>query len=536
MRLTHDLIRKKSEHNDGIMADLEEISLHQLEIEKIEAINDCRKLKILYLQNNIINRIENLFHLKDLEYLNLALNNVRKIEGLRNCEFLKKLDLTVNFVGIENLESSVEELKHNHNLTEIFLLGNPCLDWKGCQDFVIGSLPSLKRLDGTQITKTMQIQAAQRLPMLTHQLRLEVAAKLREKAEQAACGVEVVDVDISAADGTKYDEEGNELTAHTPEARTAMYREMGEEKEDKEKEQSKNKPPTRRYDEEHREAVANARAQEESGRIMQCNTGGFKFTLDETKEDMVVDIFLPKNLDTSLVDVHAQPTYVCVVVKTKVLRLKFDVEVRPDSGSAKRSKVTGNLLLTFPKIEQGKLLTAMQLHGGTGVGQSSTAVLAPDRNRAAGGGGGKPKGAAAATSGRTRYFNKGSEGAGGSGGGGGGEGSNKKMAEMMQEARKAVSIRGIAKSAPEESDAPVLSARSTVRLPAGDDDDDDDDDAPLPPSQSTQAAAAAPSIAPPATRGGGGGGGSGSGGGDDDDDDDDDDDEDDDEEPPPLDE
>jgi protein TilB len=507
-RLTHELIRKKSEHNDGIMADLEEISLHQLEIEKIEAINDCRKLKILYLQNNIINRIENLFHLKDLEYLNLALNNVKRIEGLRNCEFLKKLDLTVNFIGIENLESSVEELKHNHNLAEIYLLGNPCVDWKGCQDFVIGSLPSLKRLDGTQITKTMQIQAAQRLPMLTHQLRLEVAAKKREKAQQAACGVEVVDVDISEQDGAKYDEEGNELTAHTPEARTAMYREMGEEKEEKEKEQNKNKPPTRRYDEEHREAVAAARAAEETGRIMQCNTGGFKFTLDETKADVIVDIFLPKNLDTSLVDVHAQPTYVCVVVKTKVLRLKFDVEVRPDSGTAKRSKVTGNLLLTFPKIEQGKYLTPMQLHGGTVVGQSSTAPPAgSDGSRATGGSGKNARAAAArneAASGRTRYFTKGSGGAGDSGGDGGGAGgaggagsTNKKMAEMMQEASKAVSVRGIAKNAPDDSEAPVLSARSTVRLPAAsardDDDDDDDDDAPLPPSQvTTQAATAAP--------------------------------------------
>jgi len=46
VRLTHKLIRKKSEHNEGTMADLEEISLHQLEIEKIENL-DCKKLKIL---------------------------------------------------------------------------------------------------------------------------------------------------------------------------------------------------------------------------------------------------------------------------------------------------------------------------------------------------------------------------------------------------------------------------------------------------------------------------------------------------------
>jgi hypothetical protein len=41
-RLTRDLIRKKAEHHDGILADLEEISLHQLELEKLEAIGWSR--------------------------------------------------------------------------------------------------------------------------------------------------------------------------------------------------------------------------------------------------------------------------------------------------------------------------------------------------------------------------------------------------------------------------------------------------------------------------------------------------------------
>ena len=65
VRITADLIRRKSEHNDGTMADLEEIALHQLEIEKIERIGTlCRRLQILYLQNNIIGKLENLQHLK----------------------------------------------------------------------------------------------------------------------------------------------------------------------------------------------------------------------------------------------------------------------------------------------------------------------------------------------------------------------------------------------------------------------------------------------------------------------------------------
>ena len=42
----------------------------------------CKHLKILYLQNNLIPRIENVARLKELRYLNLALNNVEKIENL----------------------------------------------------------------------------------------------------------------------------------------------------------------------------------------------------------------------------------------------------------------------------------------------------------------------------------------------------------------------------------------------------------------------------------------------------------------------
>ena len=58
MRITEELLRKRSEHNDGVLADLEEIALHQFEIEKIEGVGIfCRRLKILLLQNNIIGRL-----------------------------------------------------------------------------------------------------------------------------------------------------------------------------------------------------------------------------------------------------------------------------------------------------------------------------------------------------------------------------------------------------------------------------------------------------------------------------------------------
>ena len=73
-----------------MLSTLEEVTLHQYELEKIENLDVyCRHLKILYLQNNLIGKMEGLNKLKELEYINLAVNNVRKIEGISGCESLK---------------------------------------------------------------------------------------------------------------------------------------------------------------------------------------------------------------------------------------------------------------------------------------------------------------------------------------------------------------------------------------------------------------------------------------------------------------
>ncbi len=129
VRITEELIRKRAEHNEGELFSLEEVSLHQQNIERIEYIDKrCRELKILYLQSNLIPKIENVSRLKKLEYLNLALNNIERIENLEGCEFLKKLDLTVNFIGEL---TSVANLCENYHLTELYLTGNPCTDFEG---------------------------------------------------------------------------------------------------------------------------------------------------------------------------------------------------------------------------------------------------------------------------------------------------------------------------------------------------------------------------------------------------------------------
>lgn len=140
-----------------MISTLEELSLHQEDIEKIDHLqNWCRNLKILLLQNNLIAKIENLFKLKSLEYLNLAVNNIEKIENLEELESLEKLDLTLNFIGIL---TSVDCLKNNYNLKHLTLTGNPCTDFEAYRDFVIVTLPQLETLDGTEIRRSDRILA-----------------------------------------------------------------------------------------------------------------------------------------------------------------------------------------------------------------------------------------------------------------------------------------------------------------------------------------------------------------------------------------
>ncbi|KAF0688885.1 hypothetical protein As57867_019512, partial [Aphanomyces stellatus] len=53
-RITLDLLRKRSEHNEGIVSTLEEISLHQEEIEKIEVIGTLWFIKDPNIQLNFL--------------------------------------------------------------------------------------------------------------------------------------------------------------------------------------------------------------------------------------------------------------------------------------------------------------------------------------------------------------------------------------------------------------------------------------------------------------------------------------------------
>ncbi|CAK89930.1 unnamed protein product (macronuclear) [Paramecium tetraurelia] len=332
-RITQELLRRRAEHNEMMLTNLEEISIHQEEILKIENLDVyCRHLKILLLQNNIIERMENLNKLRELEYLNLALNNIKLIEGIENCESLMKLDLTVNFVDLQKFRKIYLVLK------ELYLTGNPCTDWKGYRDYVIGQVDSLHSLDGKEITHTERIKAKQILPQL--QKELIYAIEEEKIKEEQRMHEEKIRKEMNP--------DSEDKVAYTPETRKEMYLRQAKEKEDKERQRNpekfKVKQETPLY--------------MNDGRIRQCDEGGYKPIVNnwEDPENVTFKMIIPKYLDTSLIQVNVNPTYVSVRVKDKLTQIRLDEEVFAEKSKIQRSEITGELVITMPKVSPNEIL------------------------------------------------------------------------------------------------------------------------------------------------------------------------------------
>jgi protein TilB len=55
-------------------------------------------------------------------------------------------------------------------------------------------------------------------------------------------------------------------------------------------------------------------------------------------------------MDTSLIDVDIQPTFVRVIIKGKLLQLVLSTEVQSDRSVAQRSLASGDLVVTMPMV------------------------------------------------------------------------------------------------------------------------------------------------------------------------------------------
>ncbi|KAF2879921.1 hypothetical protein ILUMI_26250 [Ignelater luminosus] len=325
VRITEELIRKKSEHNEGIIGTLEELSLHQEDVEKIEYVHNwCKDLQILLLQSNLISKIENLNKLKKLQYLNLAINNIEKVENLENCESLEKLDLTLNFIG--NIES-ICSLKANIHLKYLYIVGNPCMDYEGYRDYVIAKLPQIEYLDTSEVTRSERLKALQTID------ETEIKVKKAQKAYE--------EFRAKQRDRLAYPQEFQDdeefwkaSSEHAPETRVEISKRRSK---NKVKEERTEKKPIKLY--------------AQDGRPLNINQAkiDFKFEYDDPKE-YVLDMAVYRYLDTNLINVDVQPNYVRVIIKGKVFQLGLTEEVYVDKSTAQRSQTTGHLVIKMPKV------------------------------------------------------------------------------------------------------------------------------------------------------------------------------------------
>ncbi|XP_076630081.1 touch insensitive larva B [Colletes latitarsis] len=349
-RITLDLIRKRSEHNEGEICTLEEIALHQENIEKIELIDrTCKDLRILLLQNNLIAKIENLARLKRLEYLNLALNNIEVIENLEGLENLKKLDLTVNFIG--DLRG-VERLRCNEHLEQLFLMGNPCADYDGYRKYAIATLMQLKELDGTPIERSERIKALQACARIEGEIirscaRYEKTRKAEILAYREKTGTETIRhlTCSQEVNDTEDEEEENEQfwkqpSHHTPEERIAIAERYQRREERRNRKNQRNEPRTYK-----------PKLFSPEGKPYNVNQPKVPFKLNDDEYSCVVlEVTVYKYLDTQYVDVDVQPEYVRVTIKGKVLQLTLPCEVSVDGSTAERNTINGKLVVTMPRL------------------------------------------------------------------------------------------------------------------------------------------------------------------------------------------
>ncbi|NXT03413.1 LRC46 protein, partial [Jacana jacana] len=112
-------------------------------------LQSLREIHSLYLQQNQIEKIENLGCFPNLRLLSLAGNRICKVENLQPLRHLRVLDLSHN--QIQRLEP--DELPRSLRLLD--LTGNECTHQQGYRELVVGALPHLLQLDAQPIHGSM---------------------------------------------------------------------------------------------------------------------------------------------------------------------------------------------------------------------------------------------------------------------------------------------------------------------------------------------------------------------------------------------
>lgn len=234
--------------------------------------------------------------------------------------------MTLNFIDIEDLKQSTDNLKKVPSLRDLYLTGNPCEQWSGCKNYVIASLPFLAFLNGNEILKSERIQAVQQFPFLEKELEKAALENIIKKEN---------------------DPDKDNPNRYTKEYRRKLYKEIEEEKiETEKKKNEKSKSPW-----DFEEPKGPYPVYKDNGEIRVCNQGKYDFYFNEDIFVSGITLFelkLPKYLQTTQIQVDLNPQYVRVVVKDKTTQLKFSHEIIVEKSVIQRSTTTGHLLIKSP--------------------------------------------------------------------------------------------------------------------------------------------------------------------------------------------
>lgn len=98
------------------------------------------------------------------------------------------------------------------------------------------------------------------------------------------------------------------------------------------------------------------------GKVRQANQGKYEWRFEESadKTHVVFEIKIPKFMDTALINVDLQPTYVRLDIKGRITQLSIPEDVIVEKSKVQRSQTTGILQLTMPKA-QVTIIEAQQM-------------------------------------------------------------------------------------------------------------------------------------------------------------------------------
>ncbi|OUM57016.1 hypothetical protein PIROE2DRAFT_65242 [Piromyces sp. E2] len=197
----------------------------------------------------------------------------------------------------------------------------------------------LKVLDGKEILKSERILSKQDIEEIINDMPETFPSYDDDDDDEES------DVDITNLTIEERQKRLNTATKYTPKTRLEAARELAALKEaqnpKKEKKKVKKQKPI---------------FSEDGSRVLQRNEGKYPFQFTNTDKLLILEVFITKFMETSLIDVDVHPTWIRVTIKGKDLILTLEDEVYCDDRNVtcERSKCSGTLMITMVKVNKSK--------------------------------------------------------------------------------------------------------------------------------------------------------------------------------------